>query len=116
MQRAADTFHLVDLASQAEAVQALLAGRSLGEKIAWFDQHGKLSPVPDSFAGHQVYAFESATGLKCAFLIKDESLVFIGDNTTWSVPRPTNAVHNPPMQRTGRGGTFSLVGRLWAGR
>jgi hypothetical protein len=112
MQRAGDTFHLVDLASQAEAVQAILAGRSLEEKIKWFDQHGRLTPVPGSFAGDQAYAFESATGLKCAFFIKDESLVFIGDNTTWSVPRPTNALHKPPMQRTGAAGIVSLVRRL----
>jgi hypothetical protein len=112
MQRAGDTFHLVDLASQAEAVQALLAGSSLEEKIAWFDRHGKLSPVPGSFAGPQAYAFESATGLKCAFFIKGDSLVFVGDNTTWLVPRPTNALHNPPMQRTGAAGIGSFIRKL----
>ena len=74
MRRADDTFHLVDLASQAEAVQAILASRSPDEKIAWLSQRGTLSRLPGPFAGNQAYAFESATGLMCAFFIKDESL------------------------------------------
>lgn len=112
MQRASDTFHLVDLASQAEAVQALLAGWALDEKVAWFERHGKLAPVPGSFTGNQAYAFESATGLKCAFFIKDDSLVFIGDNTTWSVPRPPAAVHNQSLQRTRAAGIMFRL-RKW---
>ena len=89
MERSDDTFHLIDLASQAEAVQALLAGRSKEEKIAWFKVHGKLLETTIHFCGDSpVYQFESTLGIQCAFFLKGESFVFIGDNTTWSVPRP----------------------------
>ena len=111
MQRPDDTFHLLDLASQAEAVQALLVGRPLDEKVAWFQAHGKLSPLPSKLAGaRQVYSFESNSGMQCVFFIDNDDLVFVGDNTTWSVPRRTNALHNPPMQRTGPAGMI-VVGR-----
>ena len=88
MQRPADTFHLLDLASQAEAVQALLVGRSLDEKVAWFAEHGKLSAVHIKLpAAKQVYSFESNIGIKCLFFIDGDDLVFIGDHTTWVVRR-----------------------------
>jgi hypothetical protein len=113
MQRADDTFHLLDLASQAEAVRALLAGRTLDEKVAWFESHGNLSPVTRTPDGtKQVYVFESRIGMRCAFFIDNDDLVFIGDNTTWSVPRRTNALHNPPMQGTGAAGIVSFIRTL----
>jgi hypothetical protein len=113
MQRPRDTFHLLDLASQAEAVQTLLVGRPLDGKVAWLEAHGKLSPLPRKFPGaRQVYSFESNTGIQCAFFIDNDDLVFVGDNTTWSVPRRTNALHSPPMQRTGAAGIVSFVRRL----
>ena len=97
MTRSDDTFHLLDLESQTEAVQAMLAGRSLDEKIAWFEAHGKLSQLPLHFGeGLEIYAFESTIGFDCSFFIKGESLVFIGDNTTWSVPRPPAALRKTP--------------------
>lgn len=113
MQRSENAFHLIDLASQAEAVQSLLAGRSKEEKVAWFEQHGNLSPTSVDFGGDSpVFHFESSQGLRCSFFLKGESLVFIGDNTTWSVPRPPAALHNQTLQRTGAAGIVSRV-RKW---
>ena len=86
MRRRRDNFHLIDLASQAAAVQALLAGRPPEEKLAWFAAHGKLAAAPGTRPGPQVYLFESFIGRQCLFFISGDSLVFIGDNTTWSVP------------------------------
>src|SRR5688572_5393398 len=105
MQRADDTFHLLDLASQAEAVQGLLVGRPLGEKVAWFEAHGTLSPLPSTLADtRQVYSFESDTGVRCVFFIDNDDLVLVGDNTTWSVPRRASALHRPRRQPTGAAG------------
>jgi hypothetical protein len=113
MQCSGDTFPLLDLTSQAEAVQAFLTGRPLDEKVAWFEAHGKLSPVAMKVSGtRQAYAFESHVGMRCVFLIDNDDLVFIADNTTWFVPRRENALHNPPPQRTGATGIFSFLRRL----
>ena len=88
MHHSGDTFHLLDLASQAEAVQSLLVGRPLEDKVAWFEAHGKLSAVPSKTPGaKQVYLFESNIGMQCLFFIDGDDLVFIGDHTTWVVPR-----------------------------
>jgi hypothetical protein len=82
-----DTFHLLDLPSQAAAVQALLAGRPLDEKVKWLDSHGRLSLMPLTMgSGKQVYIFESYIGMQCKFFIAGDDLVFIGDNTYWKVP------------------------------
>jgi len=116
MQRSEDSFHLIDLASQAEAVQALLDGRSKDEKVAWFERHGKLTPTSAHFGSDPpVYQFESSVGLQCVFFLKGESLVFIGDNTTWSVPRPPAALHNQTFQRTGAAGVVARL-RKWLTR
>lgn len=88
MQQLNDSFHLLDLESQAEAVQSLLAGRPIEAKVAWFAAHGKLSTRPSRAPGaKQVYSFESNIGLECLFFIDGDDLVFIGDHTTWVVPR-----------------------------
>jgi hypothetical protein len=83
-----DAFHLLDLPSQALAVQRLLAGRSEGEKLAWLCAHGHLLPVEMTIPGARpVYRFESILGLACAFFIKGDELVFIGDHTTYTGSR-----------------------------
>ena len=111
MQRAHDTFHLLDLASQAQAVQALLVGRPLDEKVAWFNAHGKLSSLPPPLAGaRQVYSFESSIGMRCLFFIDNDDLVIVGDNTTRSVPRRTT------QSPTGPSCLFSVFRNLLARR
>lgn len=85
-------FPIVDLVSQAQAVQRHLAGQSLDVKLAWLGSRGRLTvqtalkrKFPDSST---VYVFESyvGIGLTCAFFIDGDDLVFFGDHTTFGVP------------------------------
>src|SRR5262245_44408711 len=86
--RSGDAFHLLDLESQAEAVHALLAGRTLEEKIAWFKEHGEFFLLGIGYAGPTgPFRFVSRIGFQATFYIEDDALVFMGDNTTWTVPR-----------------------------
>jgi hypothetical protein len=79
-------FQLLDLPSQAPAVQRLLTGRPDEEKLAWLGAHGKLAHIPTGVPGaHQVYTFESSVGLKCCFFLVGDEFVFIGDHTTYTV-------------------------------
>ena len=83
-----DTFSLLDLASQAEAVQLLLAGRPVEAKVAWFRARGTLSPIPSkSPSAPQVFSFVSNIGRECFFFIDGDDLVLIEGHTTTPVPR-----------------------------
>ena len=82
------SFHLLDLPSQALAVQHLLSGRPAAEKLAWLGTHGRLVPIEMSVPGSRpVYHFESMIGLGCAFFIDGDEFVFFADNTTYIVRR-----------------------------
>jgi hypothetical protein len=79
-------FHLLDLSSQAAAVQRLLRGRTPEEKMAWVAAHGELSQVPISLPnGRPTYRFVSSIGMECFFFIVGDRFVFIGDNTTYTI-------------------------------
>lgn len=81
-----DTFTLLDLVSQAVAVQRLLRGRSEGDKLAWLGARGELNRVDVRFPGARaVFAFESVLGLRCLFFIDGDRFVFLGDQTTYTV-------------------------------
>ena len=81
-----EAFHLLDLSSQAAAVQRLLRGRTAQEKVAWLAAHGELSQVPITVPNTPVtYWFESSVGIACVFFIDGDEFVFIGDNTTYVV-------------------------------
>ncbi len=80
-----DTFCLLDLPSQALAVQQLLSGRTEAEKLAWLKAHGRLVPV--AVPNRPVYRFESSIGLACVFFVDGEEFVFFGDHTTYTVKR-----------------------------
>jgi hypothetical protein len=83
------TFALLDLPSQALAVQRLLRGRTQEEKLAWISARGKVAPIPTTIPGaRQLYSFESHIGLQCLFFFYDEEIVFIGDHTTYTVKDP----------------------------
>jgi len=79
-------FPLLDLPSQAIAVQRLLMGRAADEKLAWMAAHGELSRVlirtPDA---RPTYRFVSTIGMECVFFIDGDQFVFIGDHTTYTV-------------------------------
>jgi len=78
-------FQLLDLPSQALAVQNLLRGKSLAEKIQWLRAHGKITLKPKTVQNeHQTYFFDSSIGKECAFLIDGDEFIFIGDHTTYT--------------------------------
>ena len=78
-------FHLVDLVSQATAVQSLLRGKSADEKIEWLSSHGSIIPVPNQSPNqHQSFRFESQTRVECAFFLDGDEFVFFGDHTTFT--------------------------------
>jgi 6-phosphogluconolactonase (cycloisomerase 2 family) len=78
-------FHLIDLVSQAIAVQRLLAGKTESEKLAWLAARGKLEPVVMTPDGKQTYHFEAVTRQVAAFFFDSGDLVFVGDHTTFTV-------------------------------
>jgi hypothetical protein len=84
-----DTFHLLDLSSQALAVQRLLTGIATEEKLAWLAARGELTRVPTSIPNARpTYRFVSSIGMACLFFIDGDEFVFIGDNTTYTAREP----------------------------
>jgi hypothetical protein len=82
------TFALLDLPSQAVAVQRILRGRPVDEKLAWLGLLGRLTQVPRPETerdARPVYLFESTLGLRCVFFLEQDVFVFLGDNTTYTV-------------------------------
>jgi hypothetical protein len=81
---------LIDLASQANAVQQHLWDRPAVEKLAWLAKRGELLLVhaADTLGFPDTYRFRSRLGLEVAFFLRDEIFVFIGDNTTWVASEP----------------------------
>ena len=81
-----DSFHLLDLSSQAAAVQRLLRGRTAEAKLAWLAAHGGLARVPMTVPDSRpIYRFVSPVGMECLFFINEGRFVFIGDHTTYTV-------------------------------
>jgi len=79
-------FHLIDLVSQAVAVQSLLRGMSTEEKLAWLSSRGTLTPMPKVQTDYpQMFWFETMTGLSCGFFLDGDEIVFLGDHTTFTV-------------------------------
>ena len=85
------TFHLLDLGSQALAVQRLLKGKTAEEKLAWLARHGELTQVPLSIPNAKpTYRFVSLIGMESRFFLNGDEFVFIGDNTTYTAKEPPN--------------------------
>ena len=81
-----EDFHLIDLISQAGAVQSLLRGKSTEEKIEWLSAHGTITLKPKTQQNErQSFWFESPTKTTCCFFLDDDEFVFIGDHTTFKV-------------------------------
>ena len=80
-------FYLIDLISQAGAVQSLLRGKSTEEKIEWLSAHGSITPKPKTQQNErQVFWFESSIKAKCCFFLDDDEFVFfIGGHATFKV-------------------------------
>jgi hypothetical protein len=80
------TFPLIDLISQAGAVQSLLHGKSTEEKIEWLSVHGTITLKPKTQQNErQSFWFESPTKANCCFFLDDDEFVFIGNHTTFKV-------------------------------
>jgi hypothetical protein len=78
-------FALLDLPSQALAVERVLEGRTEDEKLAWLGAKGRLDRVSFGDEVHwPTYLFESRIGLRCCFFIAGERLVFLGVNATFA--------------------------------
>jgi hypothetical protein len=79
-------FALIDLVSQAGAVQRHWRGWQVDEKFAWLDARGTLTrietPVPNARTS---YRFESRVGRDCVFFLDGDKIVFVGDHTTYTV-------------------------------
>jgi hypothetical protein len=79
-------FHLLDLSSQAAAVQRLLWGRTAQEKLEWVASYGELTRIPITVPNASpTYRFVSNVGLECVFFLDGDRFVFIGDHTTYTV-------------------------------
>jgi hypothetical protein len=80
-----EAFHLIDLVSQAHAVQTLLAGKSDAEKLEWLACRGKLELLPNEFPDEkQGYRFESQIGTEVIFFFHSGKFIFVGDHTTFT--------------------------------
>jgi hypothetical protein len=80
-------FHLLDLPSQAPAVQRLLRGRAAEEKLAWLAAHGTLTLIPIRVRNSKpTYRFVSHIGMECVFFLDGDEFVFVGYHTTYTVP------------------------------
>lgn len=79
-------FCLIDLISQAVAVESLLYGKSAEEKIAWLSSHGTLTLLPKRQPDErQIFLFETPIGSSCRFFVNGDEFVFLGDHTTFTV-------------------------------
>ena len=87
-----DDFHLLDLVSQAAAVQRILRGKSTTQKLAWLSAHGKVVQVEKKMREWpDTYSFESSTGATCAFILQEDVFRFVGDHHLFTVLDDTNA-------------------------
>ena len=78
-------FHLIDLESQAIAVQELLRGKAIDEKISWLKAHGTVEAKPKTDERErQVYFFVSSMNSDCIFFVDGDEFVFIGHHTTYT--------------------------------
>ncbi len=79
-------FHLIDLPSQAKAVERVLAGRPEPEWIEWIRARGTLSQVPghEGGGGAVLWRFEGSGGLGCVFFVRENRFVFLGDHFTYT--------------------------------
>lgn len=79
-------FHLLDLPSQAIAVQRLLQGRPAEAKLAWVAARGELTRIPIPIPNARpTFRFVSTIGMECMFFIDNDEFVFVGDHTTYTV-------------------------------
>jgi hypothetical protein len=77
------SFILIDLISQAAALQQYIRDWSKEELIAWMKEQGTLKPFNDIF-GNEIFSFESPVGFSATFYIQEKRFIFLGDHTFFS--------------------------------
>ncbi len=80
--KSTSSFTLIDIVSQAIALQKHITGWSKEEFISWLQEQGTLKEFSDIF-GNEVFSFESSVGLFAIFYLRENQFTFIGDNTTY---------------------------------
>jgi hypothetical protein len=118
----AEDFHLLDLPSQATAVQRLLRGNTAEHKLEWLAVRGDLSRVAVTIPNARpTYRFVSSIGMECLFFIDEDEFVFIGDHTTYTGQRMITQLemrgavgkrkHEETQEGKGRNARHSVVFR-----
>lgn len=77
------SFLLIDLISQAAALQQYIQGWSKEEVTAWMKEQGTLKEFNDIF-GNEMFSFESPAGLSAGFYLRENRFIFLGDHTFFS--------------------------------
>jgi hypothetical protein len=79
-----DVFPIVDLVSQAAAVQRHIKGWPTQDKLDWLAARGRLTAIVIRQRGAPpTFEFESGVGLHCVFFLSGDQIVFLGDQTTF---------------------------------
>ena len=74
-------FAVIDLTSQASAVNRYWAGMSPEKKIAWLAKHGSVTSIPTAgFSEVQSFCFESHAGQRCVFALCGDELLLLGEH------------------------------------
>lgn len=73
---------IIDLYSQREAVAACLRELRDTDKLDWLRERGELIEIPMPDPSPVAYRFRSTSGIETGFVIRDGSMIFIGDHTT----------------------------------
>lgn len=71
------SFRLIDLASQAAAVQSALRGLPIEGKLAWLAERGTLTTTRSAGWGAETFRFESRIGMSCVFFFRGDRIVLI---------------------------------------
>ncbi len=78
------TFQVVDLISQAVAIEEKLAGKSDREIINWLQDRGKIQKLEKGLPqSKQLFRFHSYIGVEATFFIDSGKFFFIGDHSTF---------------------------------
>ena len=104
----AEDFHLIDILSQCEEVEARLRGKSLEEKERWFASQGELLRLPDWIDSCPRYNFKSWAGVERPFGIRGDEILVFGEHfvfprrTPNKSPQSTTPSVTPPAGQEAR--------------
>ena len=77
-------FVVVDLISQASAIEKQLAGRSDVEIISWLECKGQIEKLKKQLPQEkQLFRFNSYLGMEAIFFVNNGQFFFIGDHSVF---------------------------------